>query len=42
MKTVAGFRKTKYRGIEKVRWAFTLAAVAYNLIRLPRLLAEPG
>jgi transposase len=42
MKTVAGFRKTKYRGIEKVGWAFTLAAVAYNLIRLPRLLAEPG
>jgi len=42
MKTVAGFRKTKYRGIEKVGWAFTLAAAAYNLIRLPKLLAEPG
>jgi len=39
MKTVAGFRKTKYRGIEKVGWAFTLAAAAYNLIRLPKLLA---
>ena len=34
MKTIAGFRKTKYRGLEKVRWAFTLAAAAYNLIRL--------
>ena len=42
MKTVAGLRKTKYRGIEKVGWAFTLAAAAYNLIRLPKLLAEPG
>ncbi len=39
MKTVAGMRKTKYRGIEKVGWAFTLAAAAYNLIRLPKLLA---
>ena len=39
MKTVAGFRKTKYRGIEKVGWAFTLAAAAYNLIRLPKLVA---
>ena len=39
MKTIAGLRKTKYRGIEKVGWAFTLAAAAYNLIRLPKLLA---
>jgi hypothetical protein len=38
MKTVAGLRKTKYRGIEKVGWAFTLAAAAYNLIRLPKLM----
>jgi hypothetical protein len=29
------------RGIEKVGWAFTLASVAYNLIRLTKLLAEP-
>lgn len=28
MKTIAGLRKTKYRGVEKVRWAFTLAAAA--------------
>jgi transposase len=39
MKTIAGFRKTKYRGVDKVGWAFTLAAAAYNLIRLPKLLA---
>jgi IS5 family transposase len=40
MKTIAGLRKTKYRGLEKVGWAFTLAAAAYNLVRLPKLLAE--
>src|ERR1022692_4349528 len=38
MKTIAGLRKTKYRGLEKVAWAFTLAAAAYNLIRLPKLI----
>jgi len=42
MKTVAGLRKTKYRGLDKVGWAFTFAAAAYNLIRLPKLMAEPG
>ena len=42
MKTIAGLRKTKYRGREKVAWAFTLAAAAYNLIRLPKLMAEPA
>ena len=41
MKIIAGLRKMKYRGLEKVRWAFTLAAAAYNLIRLPKLMAEP-
>ena len=39
MKTVAGLRKTKYHGLEKVGWAFTLGAAAYNLVRLPKLLA---
>lgn len=38
MKTVAGLRKTKYRGLEKVGWAFTLGAAAYNLVRLPKLM----
>lgn len=28
MKIIAGPRKTKYRGLEKVRWALTLAAAA--------------
>ena len=39
MKTIAGLRKTKYRGLAKVRWAFTLAAAACILIRLPKLMA---
>ena len=37
MKTIAGLRKTKYRGLEKGP-IFTLAAAAYNLIRIPKLL----
>jgi hypothetical protein len=38
-KAAAGLRKTKFRGLARVRFAFTLAAAAYNLIRLPKLLA---
>jgi hypothetical protein len=39
VKTSAGQSKTKYRGLERVRWHFTRASAAYNLIRLPKLLA---
>jgi transposase len=38
MKTVAGLRKTKYRGLAKVGWAFTFGAAAYDLVRLPKLM----
>jgi hypothetical protein len=38
IKTVAGQERTKFRGRERVGWAFTLAAAAYNLARLPKLL----
>ena len=37
MKTVAGLRKTKLRGLDKVDWAFAFTAAAYNLVRLPKL-----
>jgi transposase len=37
MKTVAGQRKTRFRGKDRVGWAFIFAAAAYNLIRLPKL-----
>lgn len=39
MKTIAGLRKTKLRGLSKVDWAFTFAAAAYNLVRAPKLIA---
>ena len=38
MKTVAGLRKTRFKGRPKVDWAFTLAAAAYNLVRAPKLI----
>jgi transposase len=38
VKTIALQAKTRFRGTARVGWAFTLAAAAYNLIRLPRLL----
>jgi len=40
-KTVAGLRKLRHRGLPKVDWQFTLAMAAYDLIRLPKLLAQP-
>ena len=42
VKTVAGQEKTKYRGRERVGWAFTFAVAAYNLTRLPKLMAVPA
>ncbi len=38
IKTIAGQARTRLRGLERVRWSFTLAAAAYNLIRLPKLI----
>jgi transposase len=40
IKTIAGQAKTNFRGTARVGWAFTLAAAAYNLIRLPKLLGS--
>ena len=42
IKTVAGQRKTKFRGRERVGWAFIFAAAAYNLVRLPKLMEAPA
>jgi len=41
-KTVAGLRKMRHRGLLRVGWQFTLAMAAYNLVRLPKLLAQPA
>jgi hypothetical protein len=38
-KVVAGLRKVKLRGREKAGWLFTLAAAAYNLVRMRNLMA---
>ena len=38
-KTCGTMRKTRHRGQDRVGWSFTLTAAAYNLIRLPKLLA---
>ena len=40
IKTVARQEKTRFRGVERVGFAFTLAAAAYNLVCLPRLLGS--
>jgi len=39
IKQAAGLRKTRHRGLDRVGWMFTLNAAAYNLVRLPKLLA---
>ncbi len=39
MEAVAGLDRPKLRGVVRVGWAFTFAAAAYNLVRLPKLSA---
>jgi len=41
-KTTGGLRKTRHRGRALVEWFFMLTAAAYNLIRIPKLLAATG
>jgi hypothetical protein len=41
IKSVAGQDKTRFRGRDRVGWAFTFAAAACNLVRLPKLIAVP-
>jgi len=41
-KTVALQRKTRFRGVERVGWSFTLAAAAYNLMRMRNLTVVPA
>ncbi|HEY0282860.1 MAG TPA: IS5 family transposase [Rhizomicrobium sp.] len=42
IKSSAGLRKVKLRGRARVDAVFTMALAAYNLIRLPKLLAAPA
>jgi len=38
MKTAGLLRKTRHRGLERVECTFTLAATAYNLVRMRNLI----
>jgi transposase len=40
LKTIGLQRKTRFRGPDRVGWMFTLAAAAYNLIRMRNLLTQ--
>jgi hypothetical protein len=40
VKTIAGLAKAKLRDTQRIAFHFTFAMAAYNLIRMPRLLAE--
>jgi len=42
MKTVGGFRRTRFRGLERAGLAGYLVAAAYNLVRLTRLTQLAG
>ena len=42
IKTIGGLRKTRHRGRGLVEWFFVLTASAYNLIRIPKILAATG
>ena len=39
IKTVGGLRKTRHCGRGLVQWFFVLTSVAYNLVRIPKILA---
>ncbi len=42
IKTTGGLRKTRHCGRALVEWFFVLTAAAYNLIRIPKILAATG
>ena len=40
MKTVGGFRRSRYVGLERTGLCGELVATAYNLVRMSRLIVE--
>jgi transposase len=42
MKSVGGFRRTRYRGLARTQLAGYLVATAYNLVRMARLMVVPS
>ena len=41
LKQTGPLRQVKLRGLEKVDWMFVFSCAAHNLIRLPKLMAQP-
>jgi hypothetical protein len=41
-KTIGGLTKLKVRGLARADAAFTFRMIAYNLIRIPKLIAQPA
>ena len=41
-KMVGGLAQLKVRGLDKVRAVFVFAVAAYDIVRLPKLLAPKG
>lgn len=42
LKEIGPLRQVKLRGLHKVDWLFVFGCAAYNLVRLPRLIAQQG
>jgi IS5 family transposase len=42
LKTVAGLRKTRHRGLAWIGWVFIFALAVYNLVRMRNLLPAPA
>ena len=41
-KTVGGMARSRFRGLERTRFAGSIVAAAYNLLRISRLIQEPA
>jgi len=42
LKTIGGMRKIKLRGLANVNWLLVFASAAFNVLRVPKLLAQPA
>jgi Transposase DDE domain len=42
VKTIGGQRKTRYRGVARVDWMFSLALAGYNLVGMRNLASAPA
>jgi transposase len=42
MKTVGGFRRTRFKGLQRSQLAAHFVGAAYNLLRMAKLMAEPA